>query len=189
MSLFSGKAALLTLPLTGYKTVIRDEEGKPIKLDSTDSVGSGTIQIMIQLISSFSAHMGPIMKQAQSVMGFMKRAGDGGYKRRLLMVTDQILMYFDNEFNLDAPRNSLLPHEVESISETADKAGHRVINVVAHNAKDSWQLAWVDQETEESKQIWMKKLLRFVESAHASTPASRTASTPKKGRRTSVFGF
>ena len=184
MRVFSGATVTKTLDLAGYRRQIADGTGKPIKIDSTDSAGGGKITVSLKLCSSSVSHSGPIMKQAASVIGFMKRAGDGGFKRRFMLLTAQSLMYFDDVFTLDAPRNTLLQSDIEAISEE-----NNTLNIVAHNSKESWTMAWVEGEAAAQKKAWLQKLHRFGDRSHAQTGISKAASTVKKSKRRSVFGL
>jgi hypothetical protein len=204
---FSGQTVTSTYDLKGYGVEVSDGSGRPIKIDSTGNEGKGSITVTISLISSFYAQTGPIMKHAATMLGIMKRGNDG-YKRRFLMLLPTAMMYFDDEFTLEAPRNTLLPTDVESIVEVPTKPGHHPeIKVTAHNSKESWQLTWVDGATQDMKDLWMHKFKRFVSDEHQRRSLSRsasaasivrhgsnvslgaTATTPKKSKRTSVFGF
>jgi hypothetical protein len=220
MKIFSGKAVTNTYDLVGYTTTVQDKTGAPIKIDSTDNPGKGKITVTIQLVSSFYAQCGPIMKQAATVLGGLMGRGRSadGYKRRFLMLLPHSLSYYDDEFSLEAPRNTLTSADIESISVTEPTTPKHdskpEIHVNAHNAKESWQLTWVDGASQDMKTLWMNKFRRFVDDHRAvggsslsrtasagvlrqssgtvpTTPGASTATTPsaKKNKRGSVFGF
>jgi hypothetical protein len=189
MSLFSGQLVKLTLPIGSMTCPVNDETGKALRLDSTDTPGKGVISFSIQMVPMSLSHAGFVMKDPKQMLGF----GGKGFKKRWMVLLPEALMYYDNEFSLEAPRNVLTPAQIASVTTVVEKSRDCIL-ISAQAKTESWTMAWVDGEDEPNKNKWLNKLHRYVDAAGSAGGGAvkRSGSSlgnSKKTRRKSTFGF
>lgn len=153
MRVFSGETVHLSLDIDSFKVPVFDQAGKALKIDATDTPGKGRLNISLKMSPYHISQSGWVMKLSGGLTSFLTST----YKRRYFVLHDNSLEYFDDEFSLNSPRQRILPGDLSEISEKTDKAGKKTVTIHTRNVKDSWDIQWVDGESAQAVDTWMRK--------------------------------
>ena len=109
-----------------------------------------------------------------------------------MVLQNDSLSCYDDDFSLDAPKQFANPTETKGIVETIDKkSGQKLLHVETTNDND-WVFHWEERVSSGIVESWAKKfryLNAELQSGRARAHSVSGGSGSKKGRRKSVFGF
>lgn len=147
----------LTLPLAPLSVSVESPTGKPLIVQSARGEVKGTVSISLRVPSLLTSMCGWVKKMSDGLLT------KGSYKKRWVVLIDNVLSYYEDPFTLDECKGKLRLVDITEIMGVKGSEGVG-IRLISDDANNVWTLAWDPEEPKEIRCMWSRKLFRCLPS-------------------------